>query len=126
MARRRWTLADSLLVVGVLAISFFLLAQDVSRSGGNHNGTLSVRVNGEEVMKLELSENREISIRGWQGESFLEIREGRVRMVESACPDKLCVRTGWISRPGESIVCLPNRVVLEIKAPGGGPDVINR
>jgi len=47
-------------------------------------------------------------------------------MVDSACPDKLCVRSGWISRPKESIVCLPNRVVIEIKSVEGGPDAINR
>jgi hypothetical protein len=124
--RKRWTWADSLLVAGVLALAIFLLAQDMSRSGGRHDGILSVRVNGNEVMRLGLSEDRELEVRGWQGESVLEIRDGRVRMVESACPDKLCVRTGWISRPGESIVCLPNRVVLEIMASGGGPDAVNR
>ncbi len=85
-----------------------------------------MRVNGAETMRLDLSGRREVGVRGWQGDSVFEIRDGSVRMVESACPDKLCVRSGWISRPGESIVCLPNRVVLEIKASEGGPDAVNR
>lgn len=37
-------------------------------------------------------------------------------MVESACYNKICVNTGWIKQPGELIVCLPNRVTLEIKS----------
>lgn len=123
---RRWTWADSVLVATVIALSVFLLVQDVSRSQQGHAGTLSVRVNGVETMRLDLSGRREISVRGWQGDSVFEIRDGSVRMVESACPDKLCVRNGWISQPGESIVCLPNRVVLEIKASEGGPDAVNR
>ncbi|MGE5574203.1 MAG: NusG domain II-containing protein [Bacteroidota bacterium] len=44
--------------------------------------------------------------------------DGRARVSDSDCPDKVCVRTGWIERPGEAIVCLPNRVVVKIQ---GGP-----
>ncbi|MGE5587679.1 MAG: NusG domain II-containing protein [Clostridia bacterium] len=49
----------------------------------------------------------------------VEIAEdGRARVLASDCPDKVCVKTGWIDRPGELIVCLPNRVVVKIQ---GGP-----
>jgi hypothetical protein len=44
----------------------------------------------------------------------VEVANGKIRFLESDCPDKLCVRTGWISRSGESAVCLPNRVEIVI------------
>ena len=36
-------------------------------------------------------------------------------MTEADCPDKICVNTGKISKIGETIVCLPHRVVVEIQ-----------
>lgn len=36
-------------------------------------------------------------------------------MVESVCHNKVCVDTGWIENPGQLIVCLPNRVYIEIQ-----------
>lgn len=124
--QRWWAPGDVLLVLGVLALSVFLILQGIAGAGGDG---LEARVsaNGKEVARVPLWESaRSLTVEGFQGKSTLEVREGRVRMVDSACPDKLCVRTGWISRPGESIVCLPNRVVIEIVGGEGGPDVVNR
>jgi hypothetical protein len=45
----------------------------------------------------------------------IEIRDGAVRVAESNCPRKICVQAGWVRTPGRSIVCVPNRVVIEIK-----------
>jgi hypothetical protein len=45
----------------------------------------------------------------------IEFKTGRVRVVESDCPNQVCVRTGWVSRPGRSIVCVPNKVLVELR-----------
>ena len=44
-----------------------------------------------------------------------EIRDGQVRMIEADCPDQLCVHQKAISRTGESIICLPNQVVVSVQ-----------
>lgn len=44
----------------------------------------------------------------------LVIRDGVADMIEADCPDKLCVHQKAISKTGETIVCLPNKVVAEI------------
>ncbi|MBC7248501.1 MAG: NusG domain II-containing protein [Actinobacteria bacterium] len=124
--RRWWAPGDVVIVLGVVALSVFLILQSVAGAGGSG---LEARVsaNGKEVARVSLREgDRSLTVEGFQGRSTLEVRGGRVRMVDSACPDKLCVHTGWISRPGESIVCLPNRVVIEIEGGEGEPDVVNR
>ncbi len=124
--RRWWAPGDVALVLAVAAISVSLIFQGISRAVGDHPQA-RVSANGREVARFSLWEgDRTLVVKGFQGESRLEAKDGRVRMVDSACPDKLCVRTGWISRPGESIVCLPNRVVIEIVSGEGGPDVVNR
>jgi hypothetical protein len=121
---RWWAPGDVVIVLVITAFSAFLIFTAVAGAGG---GSLKVRVvvNGREAQVLPLDEDKTFTVNGFQGESRVEISGGRVRMVDSACPDKLCVRTGWISQPGGSIICLPNRVVLEIKSGNGGPDAIN-
>jgi hypothetical protein len=123
---RWWAPADFLLVVGVVALSVFLILHWATSGGEGGKSFVVVSADGERVAEVPLDgEGIELVVQGYQGESFIEIREGRVRMVDSACPDKLCVRTGWISRPGQSIICLPNRVVIEIKGGRGDIDVIS-
>jgi hypothetical protein len=48
------------------------------------------------------------------GTVTVEIRDGRVAVTESDCPNHVCVRTGWRSRAGDVIVCVPNRTVVRI------------
>jgi hypothetical protein len=45
----------------------------------------------------------------------INISDGYARIAEADCPDKLCVKDGMISKPGQSLVCLPNKVVVEVK-----------
>ncbi len=76
-----------------------------------------IEVNGQVKERLFLSElkaGEKHEIKGFQGYSLLEVGDNKVKMVESPCPDKICIGMGWISRPGESIICIPNRVVVRI------------
>jgi hypothetical protein len=132
-ARRRYTLGrwwapgDVVLVLAVVAVSVVLIAQGVARAGTGSRLEIRVTASGKQVLTHPLDEGPvELTVKGSNGESYLEIAGGRVRMVDSACPDKLCVKRGWISSPGQSIVCLPNRVVIEVVSGDGGPDVVNQ
>lgn len=54
----------------------------------------------------------------------IEIRDGRVRMIEASCPNHLCIRQGWIRFEGQSIVCLPNKVTVTVRGTGDGFDFV--
>lgn len=54
--------------------------------------------------------------------NVVEISGGSVRVSEASCKNQVCVHHSSISRPGESIVCLPNRLVVRIDAGGGESD----
>ncbi len=48
------------------------------------------------------------------GYNQLVIENGAAHMTSASCPDQVCVHTAPINQPGQTIVCLPNRVVVEI------------
>ena len=60
------------------------------------------------------AEPREVTIQGVLGESLIGVDGEHIYMIDSACPDKVCVQMGRKSLSGEVIVCLPNRVVIRI------------
>ena len=57
--------------------------------------------------------------------NVVEISGGNVSVTEASCKNQVCVRHGEISGPGETIVCLPNRLVVRIEnEEGGGYDSV--
>ena len=78
-------------------------------------GTAVVRVSGEPYGSYDLHTDQEIEIQGTNGgTNLLQIRDGKASVIQASCPDLLCVHQGTVSRQGESIICLPNEVVVEI------------
>lgn len=75
---------------------------------------VEIYVDGRLKFVYPLNIERIIMVKGKLGESIVKIKRGRVRMEESACPLKLCVKQGYISNQGEEIICVPNRVVIRI------------
>lgn len=77
-----------------------------------------IQVDGEFYKKVILDESKlkeTIKIKTDLGENIIEFRNGGVRVVDADCPDKLCIKDGFKDKPGDVIVCLPNKVVIEIK-----------
>lgn len=102
-------LIAALIMAGLLVLLF----TELSKSEG---ATAIVTVNGDIVAEYSLFEDGEYSIN--QGSNILVISDGKAYLKEATCPDKLCVKQRKISMAGERIVCLPNKVMIEISAKG--------
>ena len=79
-----------------------------------------VSVNGEVVAELDLNQDTSLTVSGWNGGSnTIVVQNGAISVTEATCPDHVCIHTGEISRTGETIVCLPNRLIITIIQDGG-------
>lgn len=77
---------------------------------------VEISVDGSVIQTLPLSEDTELTVEGWNGgTNHIVIRDGKVRVTEASCPDKVCVNQGTIERTGEAVICLPNRLIARIK-----------
>lgn len=76
---------------------------------------VQVTVDGDLYGTYDLREEQTISVEA-DGIvlNVIQIQDGQAQMREADCPDHLCVHHGAISRSGESIICLPNRVVVTV------------
>lgn len=117
---------DIILVVSLLlAVSLIGIAVFLSGEDGEY---VSVTHNGDSWGEFSLAKDEEINIvTGEDGECYniLVIKDGEAYVKEASCPDGICSSHRPISRTGESIVCLPNRIVITVKASQDESDIIS-
>lgn len=80
-----------------------------------------VKINGEVVDELPLQkgEKQEITYHPNPGQyNIVEVKDQAIRVREDNSPDQIAVNTGWISKEGEILVCLPHQLVIEIQQRG--------
>ncbi len=108
-----------ILIFGLAASWYFLTAS----TDGNK---VVVTVDGEKYGVYSLFEDREIEISQNGHNNYITIKDGKVSMTYSSCVNQICVNTHEISQTKDSIVCLPNKVMISIEGSeqGGGADVI--
>lgn len=105
---------DFLIAAAVLTLAVFcwLIPRFFLISKGE---MLQISIDGEIYGRYSLREDQEIVI---GSTNVCRITSGKVTMTEAHCPDQLCIRQKAIDENGGTIVCLPNRVVLEIVGDG--------
>ena len=74
-----------------------------------------VSVNSDHYMSIPLTAEEDIiEIKTIYGSNTLSKHDNGVEMIDSTCPDKICHTFGFISKPGQVIVCMPNRLIVHI------------
>lgn len=100
----------------ISVIAFLALALVVFLNVSRHTGAYAVvSVDKSEVKRLSLFRDATYRIEGVGGYNELVIEGGEAYLSDADCPDKLCMKMGRISKEGQSIICLPHRVVVEIE-----------
>ena len=103
----------------VIFISFLVLfcvgvCVAVYKGGGVEGSTISITIDGAEYGIYSLLEEQTITIEQDGNVNIIEIKDGEAYMKEASCPDQLCVDQNEISYDKESIICLPNKVVITV------------
>ena len=114
---------DVVIIVVLLMGSFIphvVYGMQLSQVDENAQIIATVKISGEEVYRVELSEetpHEEFTLEPAEGQyNIIEVDGTRIRNKEDNSPDQLGVRRGWISQPGETAVVLPHQLIIEIQA----------
>lgn len=103
---------DIFLILFFAVISFVALA--FMQLYGKRGGEIKVSVNNKEYGIYSLDEDQTITIGEDDWKNILEIKNGKANMIKADCPDKVCVNHAAINKKGETIVCLPHKIVVEV------------
>ena len=114
-----------LAILGVLLLAAVIGLVFV-RSQRETGAQVQVLQGGEVADTLSLGKNvtrRYESETG--GYNIVEVKDGRVSVTEASCPDKVCVNHGPTDQTADPIVCLPNKLVVRVLAPGDDPNQLD-
>ena len=93
-----------MIIILVVAGSCVLLHRIIGEKSADY---ITVKVNGKIEGVYSLADDQEIVLNN--GSNVLKIKNG-----EADCPDQLCVKQKAVSKNKESIICLPNKIVVEV------------
>lgn len=105
-------IAAILILAALAALLLF-----ISRSEGDR---VTVTVDGKLFGEYPLSEDRTVEIKQGEHYNVLIIENGYARVERASCPDGICSSHHPVKHSGESIICLPNKVVIEIHSSSDG------
>lgn len=105
MKKNDWIMVAVVLGIAAVFMGFHFFGKK------NGNGMAEVQVDGEIYGTYPLDVEQTLDI---NDTNRLEVKDGTVEMIWASCPDQICVHHKAISRDGESIICLPNKVVISI------------
>ena len=119
--------ADIVLLIVILAVGIPMSV--LSLTAGTGGDKVKISTDGQVYGVYPLNEDCEIDVTEDGHTNHITIKDGQVSMSYSTCLNQICVNTGAISETKDAIVCLPNRVVVEIissgEGKGGDADVIS-
>jgi hypothetical protein len=103
--------------IGLILIGF-VIGLFLLRSSAIAGQTVSIFNENRELYRLLILEDRTIAVQGEIGETVVKIEHGKVWIESAPCPHQLCKNMGKISRSGEIIVCIPNKLIIRIEGRG--------
>lgn len=110
---------DIILIAVILLFALIFMGvrwlQDANQSYNNGKYSATIKIDNEIYKTVELTtETQYVEIRNDRGYDILKIHDNGIEVIESDCPQKICFTFGLISKPRETIICIPMRMVIEI------------
>jgi hypothetical protein len=120
----------ALLIIGLISLQTYARGRGTPEitieAAGQAAGQGAVQ-GAEQQWIYPLDVETTLRVPGPLGETVVEIKDGAVQVISSPCPEKICIKTGRISKPGQWIACLPNRVFISIRGrKSEQPDAISQ
>lgn len=111
---RQKTKAELILVIVLITIAVCIYIY-LNVINPKYGATVQILVDGEVTQEYDLYSSQKVTIETENGgQNILVIDNGECYLEDANCPDKLCVKQGVISKSGQSIICLPHKVVITI------------
>ena len=107
---------NDIIFIGFLFIVCVATCVIIYGRGTTAGNYITITKDGEKIGVYSLAENREITIGEGEEINVIEVKDGKVSMKSASCPDHLCEKQMKIQYDMQSIICLPNKVVITINS----------
>ncbi len=77
------------------------------------------------TLNMDTGSDTLFSVQVRDGIAVVQVENGRARILESPCPRGYCMATGWLGRPGQTAICIPEGLIIEVVGSEGAPDAVS-
>lgn len=113
---KKW---DVIIIVLLVLISFIPYGIFIYGESSNNGEVYAIiSVDGKEQQRIRLDNNttpKEFTVNTKDGYNIIKVEGNKIGVIDADCPDKICTLPGLVNRSGERVVCLPHKVVIEIR-----------
>ena len=120
------TTNKKLIIIFVAIFTICVLCVFILNTLQPDKSVVVILVDGEVYDEIDLSEDQSFDIKTERGTNKIQVKNGQIRITEATCPDKLCMRHGQLHNKYDTIVCLPNKLIIEYKNSTGIDAVAGR
>lgn len=104
---------DYFLIGLVLIISLIFIGFNFLKSKKNPE-KIVIYLDDKVYKEYPIDSNEDISIKTNSGFNKVKIHDKGVEIIDASCPDKVCVKTGFVNNSSKNIVCIPNKISIKI------------
>lgn len=111
---------DRILIIGILLVAgaFWGMneyrVQQIEKNSSGLKAEISVEGKLYKVVPLT-GEEQEFTIETDHGKNVVKVHDQGIEIIDADCPDKVCVDMPLAMKPGEMVVCLPHKIIIEVK-----------
>lgn len=109
---------DFVIIVVLIIFSFiphFIYSNLVSENNKNLYATIKINGKVYNTIDLPITSEKKLPISTKYGNNLIIINNDEVKIIDADCKDELCIKQGSISKVGKTLICLPNKLIIEIK-----------
>lgn len=113
------------LIIGSFLPCLFFFLQEAQAVDNEGDRIAIVRINGELVDEFNLDEVDDFEKTYYPADdqyNIVQVENGRIRVKQDNSPDQIAVKTSWIWKNGQTSICLPHRLVIEITQENAEPE----
>lgn len=109
---------DKIIIISITFLSILIFVSYRIVNNKKYDMTYAaIYVDNTLTKKVDLIANHseQFTINNKSGKNVVSVEGTKIRIIDADCPDKLCVKDGYISKPGQMLVCLPHKFIIEVK-----------
>lgn len=124
-AIRQMTFYDKLLIVVIFLMALIINGLILANNSNQGNKVVAIKQGDNKIAEYSISKSDNEGIHSFRfdgGEGALEIKDGKVRLLpmpRKLCPEAICSNTGWIEKAPQTIICLPNKLIVSFAKSDG-------
>jgi hypothetical protein len=119
---RLFKLGDILLGLVFIGIGYWAIFR--FSPGGNASQTALIQIDNNIEYELSLNKTQTVALNEFNPPVEIKVQNNSIGIIQNDCEQKICVRMGFISHPGEMIVCVPKKILIYIPFSNGKQSTI--